>query len=192
MIATPLSARSATGVASRARSVRTSSASAGVRTTLRRPPGHRFLDLVRREVDAGGGPNLSERFESDLGGRSAALERTGPVEAPHLRRERTVAAGDDDLVADFETPAVDDDVADRADPLLVAPLEDRRLAAVRHELELLLEEPLREPDQERDQLRDPAPDLAETGTIPTFRVKSLTRSYRSALNPRLTTSSATA
>ncbi len=37
----------------------------------------------------------------------------------------------------------------------------------------------------------PTPLFAETGTIPTFRVKSLTRSYRSAENPSRTTSSAT-
>ncbi len=38
----------------------------------------------------------------------------------------------------------------------------------------------------------PTPVFADTGMMPTFRVKSLTRSYRSAENPVPTSSSATA
>jgi hypothetical protein len=126
---------------------------------LEEAAGHRVLDPRGRDVDPRGRLDLVERGEPDVGARPRRLEHDGPVDAAHARGERLDPARGDDLVPDLEAALVDDDVPHRSDPLLIAPLQDRALAAPIAADEVLLKEPLGEPDQERDQLGDPDPGL---------------------------------
>ena len=113
----------------------------------------RVLDARDREIDPGGGRHLGERFETDVLGALVPLLGNGAVDTADPRRERRRASGRDDLVADPEPALVEDDVRDRADPLLIAPFEDRRLTPLGNDPKLFLQEPLRQSDQERDELR---------------------------------------